>query len=110
MLDGTPLSITDSIRDLGVIFCADLSFVKYIQAVSSRAFKKLGFVMRSFKYFNNINTLRLLFCSLVRPQLEYAVIVWASYQIKYCAMIEKIQYRFLTESLCVIPTTHMILC
>lgn len=44
--------------------------------------------------FDNIYKLRLLFCLLVRSQLEYVAIVWASYQIKYCAMIETIQYRF----------------
>ncbi|EFN63053.1 Putative uncharacterized transposon-derived protein ZK1236.4, partial [Camponotus floridanus] len=94
-LNGVPLASTDSIRDLGVVFFSNLSWELHIQTLVNRAYRKLGFVMRSYKYFHNISTLRLLFCALVRPHLEYAVTVWAPYQTKYCVMIESIQHRFL---------------
>lgn len=52
--------------------------------------------MRSCKYFKNIFALKLLYCALIRSQqLKYIATVRALYQIKYCAIIEKIQYCFL---------------
>lgn len=92
-LEGALLSRIDSVRDLVVTFSADLTFEKQIQAITDNAFRKLGFIMRSSKYFRNICTLRLLFCSLVR-HLEYASIVWALYQNKYNVNMERIQHRF----------------
>ena len=95
VLQNTPLSKAESVRDLGVNFCPDLSFDKHILTITSNAFKKLGFIMRSFKYFNNTATLKFLFSSLVRPQLEYASIVWAPHSLKNSILIERIQHRFL---------------
>lgn len=114
-LNTTPLQNVDYIRDLGIIFCSDLFFETHIQTISNCAFKTLGFIMRSCKYFKNISTLKLLYLSLIRPRLKYAAIVWATYQDKHCIIIEKIQHRFLrrvsflTGNL-MYYTIHMILC
>lgn len=51
------LPSADSIRDLGVTFRSDLSFESHIQLIGNRTFKTLGFILRSSKYFKNINTL-----------------------------------------------------
>lgn len=96
-LNEIPLSKLDNIRDLGVTFSSHLTFNIHIHNVSGRAFKKLEFIMRSCKYFRNINTLKLLYCTLVRPQLEYCSVIWARHQSKYCNAIEKIQHRFLRK-------------
>lgn len=84
-----------SVRDLDVTFCSDLSFEEHILKSISQASKILGFVMRSFKYFKNIRTLRLLYCALVRPRLEYASIVWSPFQGGLCTLIEGVQHRFM---------------
>ncbi|RLU15201.1 hypothetical protein DMN91_012195, partial [Ooceraea biroi] len=94
-LSGTTLIKVDSIRDLGVTFCSDLSFKKHIETITNNALGRLGFVNRACKFFSNVGTLRLLYCSLVRPLLEYASIVWAPYLVYQCDMIERIQHRFL---------------
>lgn len=72
-----------------------LSFEKHIMNITSCAYKKLGFVLRASKYFNNVHTLRLQYCALVRPHLEYASIIWAPFYTKYDILIERIQHRFL---------------
>lgn len=95
VLGGTSLSAVDLIRDLGVIFCSNLSFDSHITNITNSAYKKLGFINRTCKLFNNVNTLKLLYCSLVRTQLEYASTVWAPYQANLNALIERSQHRFL---------------
>lgn len=82
-LNGIPLSL-DSIHNLSVTFSFDLTFNAHIHTVSRRALKGLRFIMRSCKYLKNVETIKLLYCTLVRPQLEYCAIVWDPYQIKYC--------------------------
>lgn len=54
----------------------------------------MGFIFRSSKYFNKVATLRLLYCSLVRSQLECASVVWAPYQLNHNLKIERVQHRF----------------
>ncbi|KAI4494148.1 hypothetical protein M0802_009182 [Mischocyttarus mexicanus] len=41
------------------------------------------------------NTLRILFCQLVRPILEYGSIIWSPYCITHSYDIEKVQHKFL---------------
>lgn len=95
LLDGVNLSVADDVRDLGVIFSGNLSFDKHIRFIASAAFKKLGFINRCGKHFKQISTIKLLFCTLVRPQLEYASVVWDSYQLNHGTLIERIQHCFL---------------
>lgn len=85
----------NTVRDLGLTFQSDLAFDRHIHSVVSTAFKKLGFVMRSAKYFRKTSTLRLLYCALVRPHLEFASVVWTPHRTKFCQIIERIQNRSL---------------
>lgn len=94
-LSGTHLSAVDSMRDLGVIFSSDLSFDRHISHITTSAFKKLGFINRSCKLFSDVQTLKLLYCSLVRPQLEFASIIWSPFYSNRSALLEKIQHCFL---------------
>lgn len=67
----------------------------HMRAIVNRAYRKLGFILRSCKYFKNIKTLKLLYCALVRPHVEYAAIVWSPYQVNHSLMIERVQHRFI---------------
>lgn len=96
-INGITLLNVDSIRDLGIIFSSDLSFNKHINLIVNNAYKKLGFIFRSSKYFKKVATLRLLYCSLVRSQLECASVVWAPYQWNHNLKIERAQHRFLRK-------------
>lgn len=65
-LNGSLLAAVDSVRDLGITFSNDLSFDKHISLTIGSAFKRLGFVIRACKFFQNVSTLKLLYCTLVR--------------------------------------------
>ncbi|KAI4485700.1 hypothetical protein M0802_012585 [Mischocyttarus mexicanus] len=47
------------------------------------------------KHFNNSNILRILYCQLVRPILEYGSIIWSPYYITHSYDTEKVQHKFL---------------
>ena len=80
----TPLSQVSSVRDLGVIVDCTLSFVDHIDTIVSRALGVLGFNKRNTSEFRNINAIRLLYCSLVRPLLEYCSILVISTELSRC--------------------------
>jgi len=94
-LNGVALTTVDEVRDLGVTFHSDLSFGRHIQLAAASAFRKLGFINRCAKFFKHANTLKLLYCTLVRTQLEYASVVWDPYQQNHRILLERIQHRFL---------------
>lgn len=85
----------DTVKDLGVIFNCQLSFAPHIADLCVSASKTLGFILRSSKYFKNINLLRVLFFSFVISKLEYASSVWSPHYIYLKLAVEKIQRRFL---------------
>ncbi|KAI4479461.1 hypothetical protein M0802_014375 [Mischocyttarus mexicanus] len=47
------------------------------------------------KHFNNSNTLRIPYCQLVRPILEYGSIIWSPYYTTYSSNIKRVQHKFL---------------
>jgi len=98
LLNGASLISVDSIRDLGNFLFKVNFWSPYPDNYWSDV-QNLGFVMRTCKFFKNINmnihTLKLLYCALVRPHLEFATVVWAPYHANYCKMIEGVQHRFL---------------
>ena len=71
-----------------------LSFVPHIDNIITAANKILGFIMRTCKKFNKINTFLLLYKSLVRSKLEYCCPVWNPTYNIHSNRIEKIQRRF----------------
>lgn len=82
------------IRDLGVTFTSDMSFKRHVDNIVASSFKKLGFITRFSRPFSS-ETFRLLYCSLVRPSLEYASVVWSPYYSTLIESIERVQKRFL---------------
>lgn len=95
ILDNVVLDRPSVVKDLGVTFDSNMSFVNHISCITSSAFKMLGFVLRCSRPFSNYNTLFLLFNSFVRPKLEYASVVWCPLYATHIDLIEKVQRRFL---------------
>ena len=95
LLGGAQLPVVMRTRDLGVVFCHDLTFEEHIMVASCCASKRLGFILRARKFFKNVSTLKLLYNAFVRSRLEYASVVWAPYQANHIVQIERIQHRFL---------------
>ena len=81
------------IKDLGVLITNNLFCSKHIESFVSKANKTLGLIKRICRDVKNINTRRILYCTLVRPKLEYASSVWSSYTIKHRMLLENVQRR-----------------
>ena len=69
-----------------------LKWADHIQSAVSKANREIGIIRNSFKSLDLIS-LRLLYCSLVRPHLDYAVSVWNPYFKKDINLLEGVQRR-----------------
>ena len=69
-----------------------LKWADHIQSAVAKANREIGIIRNSFKSLDLIS-LRLLYCSLVRPHLDYAVSVWNPYFKKDINLLEGVQRR-----------------
>ena len=88
------LDVSNVERDNGMIFSNDLKVSQHISVVVSKANRVLGLILNTFEYLD-LNTFRILYCTFVRPLLDYAVVVWNPYLYlsKDVATLELIQRR-----------------
>jgi len=90
-----------SVIDLGVLLDPKLKFDSHITSTVNKAMSVLGFLKRWSKEFDDPYTTKLLFTSLVRPNLEYCSSVWilrTQYQV-HIDRIESVQKQFLLFAL-----------
>ena len=92
---GVKLSRQSIFRDLGVIFDHQLTFSDHVASITTSAFRALGFVIRNTTDMRNINTVQILYNTLVRSKLEYASPVWNPHYYIHIHSIENIQRHFL---------------
>jgi len=81
----------DVIKDLGVVFDSELSFVSHCKEKINRVYSMLGLIKRNFIYL--IKEFVTLFKSLVRSHLEYANSVWNPHIQDLIKDLEKVQMR-----------------
>lgn len=86
------LEKVSSIKDLGVIFDSRLNFRQHIQDKINKAYSMIGLIKRNFIHMDK-HTFVMLYKSLVRTHIEYAVSVWCPYKKGDIEDIEKIQKR-----------------
>ncbi|KAF0750563.1 Reverse transcriptase domain-containing protein [Aphis craccivora] len=91
----TPISNKSSVRDLGFYFLPNLSPRLHIQEICCKSPKLLGFIKRISSEFKLDQSLKILFCSLVRPILEYRSVIWDPHLSIETLMIERVQRKFL---------------
>ena len=60
----------------------------------NKAFRSLGFLIRTSRQFTMLETILHLYRTLVQPHLEYACPVWSPNYIKYIDSLESVQRRF----------------
>ena len=80
-------------KDLGITMSYDLSWSKHIAQISSKAYRILGLLRRTFSATNSTTTRKSLYISLVRSQLLYASQIWRPVLIKDIKRLEQIQHR-----------------
>lgn len=93
-------------KDLGIVFSSDLNFHCHIQTICCKAFKTLGFVKRISSEFKLTSPVKALYCSLVRPLLEYGSVLWDPHTASNSALIERVQRRFLSYAGYVLNIPH----
>ena len=108
----TSLERVDTIRDLGVLIDSKLTFLPHIENCCSKALQILGFIKRNTNDFKNINAIKLLYVTLVRPILENCSVVWNPQCVTYLDKINRVQKRFLRYIAFKmrIPTTNLDYC
>ena len=89
------LESVNSISDLGVYFDKSFTFSEHIQHTFSTAYSALGFLIRSSKDFNDINTIITLYRSNVLSILSQASWIWTPHYANGIEKIEKVQRKFL---------------
>lgn len=69
------LEYVQSHKHLGVTCSSKLSWSSHIEILLNNAYKKIG-LLKKLKFKANRKTLSLVYTSFIRPQLEYASVVW----------------------------------
>ena len=92
-MGGEKLMMTESEKDLAFVIHSTLKSAAHIANWVKKANQMLGMIQRTITYKNNI-ILLLMYKSLVRPHLEYAVQAWPPHQLGHIRLIEGVQRRF----------------
>lgn len=93
-ISGAVVTRCTEIVDLGVTMDSVLSFVPHIVKVTNSALKILGFIIRNSKDIKDVNCIKLLFYTLVRPKLEYCNVIWYPYQQVHINLIENVLRKY----------------
>lgn len=94
-LNNLPIEKVSAVRDLGVILDSKLTMAEHVDFITDKAYKNLGFVIRTCKPFSDLTCIKTVYCAYVRSVLEYASSVWAPNYIIYNHKIERIQKKFI---------------
>ena len=80
--NGSPLATVSEIKDLGITFTNTLQRSQHIKQISAKENRPLGLIRRVCRDINDPDIKKLLYCSIVWPQLEYACELWSPYTSK----------------------------
>ncbi|KAI5725626.1 hypothetical protein M8J77_017865 [Diaphorina citri] len=91
----TQVTRCSTVRDLGVLFDCQMSFIPHINMITSKASKVLGYVFRTCKDLPHVLSFKILFCSLGRGILEFASPIWNPSYSCHIQSLERIQHKAL---------------
>jgi len=92
-LNGDPIKIVDSSKDLGVTVDSSLKFQTHINGIVAKAHARANLIHKCF-ISKDTCTLVMAFKTYVRPLLEYCSCVWSPYLQTSNRQIESVQRRF----------------
>ena len=90
-LNSSLLESVSEFTDLGIKVTNNLSWNKHIEEIVLKANRKLGLIRRICKENSDIHTSKLLYCTPVRPNLEYVCELWSSSISKHKLLIKNVQ-------------------
>jgi hypothetical protein len=85
---------TEFIKDLGVQIDSKLHFRHHVDYIFSQAVRLLGLIRTVTFCFSSLQSLLMLYYTLVRPKLEYASVAWNSITSTVASKLEHIQRTF----------------
>jgi len=94
-ISNSNLELVSNFKDLGIIFDFKLNFSYHTEFIKNKEMRILGFNKRSCKDFCDPFALKILYCSLVRSNLEYCPFIWINDTSKQNYIIEAVQNNFL---------------
>ncbi|PJE78268.1 hypothetical protein CI610_02801 [invertebrate metagenome] len=89
-MNNTILTEVTSHTHLGITLSANGNWTDHLQHIISKASKKLA-VLRNLKFSIDRKSLQTLYCSFIRPLLEYGDIVWDNITLGQSKLLESIQ-------------------
>ena len=98
-IDGVAIGRCKVMNDLGVLIDDKLNMNEHVDFIVNRAKRLLGFVKRQAKCFSDPYVSKALYCSLVRPLLDYCATSWNPFTCTQIERIESIQKQFLLFAL-----------
>ena len=92
--DNKPMEIEKSNleKDIGVYITSDLKWAKQVKYAAGKANSMLSLLNNTFQY-KNKDLIKTLYCTYVRPNIEFAIQAWNPYYIKDINELEKVQRR-----------------
>jgi hypothetical protein len=84
--------VVNQFKDLGIIISNHLTWSDQVNSVVNKANRVLGIIKRTMGT-SNMKVFMLLYKTLVRPILEYAVPMWSPYLVKDVKALESVQRR-----------------
>lgn len=94
-MDNESLKRVYEFKDLGITYDYKLSFKKHIENVVKSANRALGFTIRQTSLFVKIDSIKLIYVTLVRSKLEYGSVIWNGEYQTILQELERIQNKFL---------------
>ncbi|XP_016658089.1 uncharacterized protein LOC107883123 [Acyrthosiphon pisum] len=101
------LHVNESVIDLRFKLTRSIDPRPHIDMVCCKALKTLGFINRLARDFKLYSSFKLLYCTLVRPILEYGVVVWSPYTANDSLQLERVQRRFLHSAGFLLGIEHL---
>ena len=92
-LDGSDIPIKQLQKDLGVLISSDLTWTSHISYITTKAYKILGLLRRTFGSLHNPMAKKKLYLTLVRSQVSYCSPVWRPHLSKDILLLEQVQRR-----------------
>ena len=92
-LSDTVLEEVKEFKDLGILTNNGLSWNSHIDMITAKANRMLGLIKRTCMDLKDESTLKTLYCSLVRSNLEYCSVVWCPFTKRNVNKLERIQRR-----------------
>jgi len=80
-------------HDLGLLTNHHLSWNSHVDAITNKANRILGLLGRTCRGWKDIETLKVLYCTLVRSRVEYGSVVWSPHTARNLDKLERIQQR-----------------